>query len=100
VDIDLSLCTDRTHSVISKKKAPASQSIINWDTLTINDTDNSKVTESQCINVPQHVDIDVRQPFFSEYSTIEVPVCDDLVDFPHAKLKEMRCRAAYISFFL
>ena len=52
VDIDFSgLRTDRTHSVISKKKAPASQSIINCDTLTINDTDNSKVTESQCINV-------------------------------------------------
>ena len=45
VDIDLSLCTDRTHSVISKKKATASQSIINCDTLKINDTDNSKVTE-------------------------------------------------------
>jgi hypothetical protein len=67
VDIDFSLCTDRTHSVTSKKKASASQSIINCDTLTINDTDNSKVTESQCINVPRHVDIDVRQPFFSEY---------------------------------
>ena len=73
VDIDFSLCTDRgiskkktqtTDSVISKKKAPSSQSIINCDKLTINDTDNSKVTQSQCINVPQHVDIDVRQHFF------------------------------------
>jgi hypothetical protein len=49
VDIDFSLCTDRTRSVVSKKKIPANQSIINCDTLTINDTDNSKVTESQCI---------------------------------------------------
>jgi hypothetical protein len=31
------------------------------------------------INVPQHVDIDVRQLFFSEHSTIDVPFCDDLV---------------------
>jgi hypothetical protein len=98
VDIDFSLCTDRTHSVISKKKAPASQSIINCDTLTINDTDNSKVTESQCINVPQHVDIDVRQPFFSEYSTIDVPVCDDLVDLSPCEVKGNEMQSSEIVF--
>ncbi len=93
VDIDISLPADKSLSVLCKENNSSGLPKINCDTLITNVnsvsqmcTDSFEVTASPCVNVPQQVKFSAREQCLSRH-TIDVPVCNDLVDLSYEELK-------------
>ena len=93
VDIDISLPADKSLSVLCKENNSSGLPKINCDTLITNInsvsqmcTDSFEVTASPCVNVPQQVKFSAREQCLSRH-TIDVPVCNDLVDLSYEELK-------------
>jgi hypothetical protein len=94
VDIDFSLHADKSLSVLCKENNSSGLPKINCDTLTTNVnpvsqmcTDSFEVTASPCVNVPQQVKFSAREQCLLPH-TIDVPVCNDLVDLSYEVNKE------------
>jgi hypothetical protein len=94
VDIDFSLPADKSLSILCKENNSSGLPKINCDTLTTNVnpvsqmcTDSFEVTTSPCVNVPQQVKFSAREQCLLPH-TIDVPVCNDLVDLSYEVNKE------------
>ena len=94
VGIDFSLPADKTPNVLCKENNSSGLPKINCDTLKTNvnpvseiSTYSSEVTVSPCVNVPQQVRFSAREQCLVP-GTIDVPVCNDLVDLSYEVYEE------------